>query len=122
MPSLLVGTTLIPSLTLFAVVATVVGGLVTALVATRRRLRASQEAFREHFSHAPIGILQADANGMCTYANAAWCRLAGLSLEQTVGHFWSRAVHPDDVAEVMRKWEASVRGQTVSQRGAARAA
>ncbi|MGB8853519.1 MAG: PAS domain-containing protein [Pirellulales bacterium] len=109
MPSLLVGTTLIPSLTLFAVVATVVGGLVTALVATRRRLRASQEAFREHFSHAPIGILQADANGMCTYANAAWCRLAGLSLEQTVGHFWSRAVHPDDVAEVMRKWEASVR-------------
>ena len=109
MPSLLAGTMFIPSPTLLAVVAAVAGGLAAALVVTRRRLRDSQEAFHAHVSHAPIGILQADVNGMCTYANEAWCKLAGLSLEQTVGHSWSRAVHPDDVADVMRKWEATVR-------------
>jgi PAS domain S-box-containing protein len=109
MPLLLAGTTFTPSLTLLAAVAAVIGGLVAALVATRRRLRDSQEAFRSHVANAPIGILQSDANGMCTYANEAWCRLAGLSLEETVGHSWSRAIHPDDLADVMRKWEEAVR-------------
>lgn len=109
MPSLPVGTTFTPSLTLLAVVAAVVGGLVAALVSTRRRLRDSHDTFRTHVAHAPIGILQADANGMCTYANDAWCRLTGLSPEQTVGYSWSRAVHADDVADVMRKWEETVR-------------
>lgn len=109
MPLLLAGTTFMPSLTLLAAFAAVIGGLVAALVATRRRLRDSQEAFRSHVAHAPIGILEADATGMCTYANEAWCRLAGLSLEQTVGHSWSRAVHPDDLADAMRKWEETVR-------------
>lgn len=109
MPSLIAGTTFIPSLTLLAVVTAVVGGLVAALVVARRQLHGREETFRAYADHAPIGILQSDPNGICTYANDAWCRLTGLSLEQTVGHSWNRAVHPDDVAAVIRKWEETVR-------------
>jgi len=109
MPSLSVGTTFIPSLTLLAVIAAVVGGLIATLLVTRRRLDEINEAFLACAAHAPIGILQADANGMCTYANEAWCQLTGLSLDHTVGSSWSRAIHPDDVADVMRKWEQSAR-------------
>jgi PAS domain S-box-containing protein len=107
MPSLLAGTTFMSLLILFA--AAVGVAAIAALVVTRRRLHDTQETFRAYAAHAPTGILQADSNGMCTYANDAWCHLTGLSLEQTVGHSWNRAVHPDDVDDVMRKWEASVR-------------
>lgn len=109
MPSLLAGTMSVPTLTLLAAAATVVAWLVAALTVTRRRLRDSQATFRMYAANAPVGIIEADANGMCTYANDAWCRLAGVTPEQTVGHAWSRAIHPDDVGAVMRKWEESVR-------------
>ncbi len=118
---------------LLSLTALAVGGLaaVPALLSGRRlrkELRASREAFEALALRAPVGILQADASGMCTFANEAWCRLSGLSLEETLGKAWNHAVHPDDVAGVMGNWEASVREQrsyvnelrVVTQRGEVR--
>jgi PAS domain S-box-containing protein len=111
MPSLPFGTMLWPGLMLLVGVAAAasVAWLGAALRASRRQLRDSREAFHTLAAEAPVGILQADANGMCVSANEAWCQLTGLTQEQTVGHRWNLAVHPDDVADVMRKWEESVR-------------
>ncbi len=79
------------------------------LAQVRRALRDCRETFDTLCTKAPIGILRADANGLCTFANEAWYELSGLGPAETLGYSWSRAVHPDDVAEVMRKWEESVR-------------
>jgi PAS domain S-box-containing protein len=78
------------------------------LTHARRQLRASREAFEVLSEQAPLGILRADADGLCVYANATWCALSGLSLDQTLGQFWSQAVHPDDVGTVMAKWAESI--------------
>lgn len=78
------------------------------LVHARRQLRASREAFEVLSEQAPLGILRADADGLCVYANQTWCELSGLRLDQTLGRFWSQAVHPDDVGAVMAKWAESI--------------
>lgn len=79
------------------------------LAVVRRRLCECRETFDALCTKAPIGILRADATGCCTFANEAWYELSGLGPAEAIGHSWSRAVHPDDVASVMRKWEESVR-------------
>ena len=83
-------------------------GLGAALVRLRRQLCVSRKALAVLSDQAPIGILRSDAEGNCVYANANWCELSGLSLEETLGHRWSQAVHPDDVGQVMAKWCESV--------------
>ncbi|MFM7138007.1 MAG: PAS domain-containing protein [Planctomycetota bacterium] len=83
-------------------------GLAAALVRLRRQLWVSREALAVLSEQAPIGILRADADGTCIYANGNWCELSGLSLKETLGHRWSQAIHPDDVAQVMARWGESV--------------
>lgn len=87
------------------------GVLAAMLLRTRRQLRGSQEVLAVLARDAPLGVLMADASGQCTYANETWCRLSGLTHDQTVGHRWSRAVHPEDLPGVMERWQASVREQ-----------
>jgi PAS domain S-box-containing protein len=78
------------------------------LLDTTAALQLSREKFHVLTQKGPVGILQADATGRCTYANERWCELTGLSPEETLGYQWSHAVHPDDVARVMEQWAASV--------------
>jgi len=78
---------------------------------TAAALQFSHEQFHVLAQKGPVGILQADAAGCCTYANEKWCELTGLSPDETLGYQWSHAVHPDDVARVMEKWAASVEAQ-----------
>ena len=83
-------------------------GLGGLLLRVRRELGASREEFAMLSQQAPMGILRADAEGNCVFANDNWCDLSGLSPEQTIGHRWSQAVHPDDLARVMTAWSESV--------------
>lgn len=110
MLSMLLGTLPWPAVMAFGVATAgaVVAWLLLALRTAHRRLHEVQEAFHTLTSNVPIGIVQTDANGICTHANETWCDLTGLTLVEMAGHRWSRAVHPDDVADVMRKWEAAV--------------
>ncbi len=59
----------------------------------------------------PIGILRTDCHGSCTYVNAQWCRIAGLTDDQALGHGWIAAVHPDDRVEMTAEWYLSVKSQ-----------
>jgi PAS domain S-box-containing protein len=68
----------------------------------------SGDDFQEFANDAPIGIMRADAAGMCLYANPAWSALTGLEFEETVGYAWSSAVHPDDLEWTMARWAKSV--------------
>jgi len=65
-----------------------------------------EERFRSMTDAAPMGIFMTDADGGCTYANAAWQQLYGLRAEQALGHGWASVVHPDDRDAVHRHWLA----------------
>lgn len=78
------------------------------LARARHRLAGCRAAFESLSQHAQLGILQADLEGSCVYANESWCELSGLTIEETLGHRWSQAVHPDDLASVMEKWQESI--------------
>ena len=68
----------------------------------------SGDDFDTFVNEAPIGIMRADASGMCFYANPAWFALTGLRFDETVGYAWSNAVHPDDLERTMALWAESV--------------
>ncbi|WP_341908837.1 PAS domain-containing protein [Polaromonas sp. YR568] len=55
----------------------------------------------------PFGIFHTDLEGRCTYTNPRWQELYGLSYEDSLGHGWADALHPDDRAEVFARWQQS---------------
>ncbi len=77
----------------------------------RRQLFVSRAAFAALAQRAPVGILKADADGKCTFANDTWCELSGLSQAETIGLGWTKAVFREDLPAVTAKWEESVRSR-----------
>lgn len=74
-------------------------------------LRESEERFRTLSDSAPVGVFQTDSHGQCLYTNARWQKIAGLTLEESLGEGWTRAVHPADREAVMKAWEEAIQDQ-----------
>ncbi len=74
---------------------------------TRVALGKSEARFRAISDGSPLGIFVADALGGCVYTNAAYHKISGLSLEQTLGTNWSMAIHPEDRERVLAEWRIS---------------
>ena len=75
---------------------------------SRRAARAfaeSEARFRVFSESAPMGVFATDAAGRCTYTNARWQRIYGMSLEESLGEGWSQTLHPDDRAAVFAEWQ-----------------
>ncbi len=68
----------------------------------------SKEMFGTLANLAPVGIYLTNPNGDCTYANPAWCKMAGLTLEEAKGQGWIKGLHPDDTAKVFSKWNEMI--------------
>jgi PAS domain S-box-containing protein len=66
------------------------------LAVAHNGLRASEQRFRMLSASAPLGICECDASGRLVYANPQWEKIAGMSLADSVGDGWARALHPDD--------------------------
>src|SRR5205823_5821176 len=73
--------------------------------AAHQELGASEERFRTLSNFSPIGIFQTDVTGNCLYTNPRWQSIAGLTLEESLGDGWTRAVHPADALIVVAKWQ-----------------
>jgi PAS domain S-box-containing protein len=69
-----------------------------------RKLKESELRFRTLASCSPVGIFQTDINGNCIYVNERWCKIAGLSQEQAMGHGWIKALHPEDRTNISNAW------------------
>ena len=52
----------------------------------------------------PVGLIQADADGRFTYANARWCQMTGYPRETALGLGWDQVVHPEDAEAVREAW------------------
>ena len=84
-----------------------------ALADAARAIRDCAEAFVEAEEHHrcmvelnPQMPWSADAQGNVLETNRRWSALTGLALEDTLGAQWLKAVHPDDIPEVLRRVEA----------------
>ncbi len=79
-------------------------------VAERTAALTRQEAMsRALAEQAPQIIWNADADGKVTYVNQHWYDLMGGTRDEWLGDNWTRAVHPDDLAELHENWRMSSR-------------
>ena len=71
-------------------------------------LKASEQRYRAFTELNPQLILMADTQGQITFANQRMLDYSGLSLEESLGDGWRKAVHPDDEMRVLRTWMEAV--------------
>jgi len=83
--------------------------------ANREALLLSEARFRAMSDASPLGIFVSDAAGECVYTNAAYHKISGLALEQTLGTNWSMAIHPDDRQRVLQEWRTAALGEAAFQ-------
>jgi PAS domain S-box-containing protein len=76
-----------------------------AMDAAQRALADSERKFRTLSDASPVGVFHTDANGLCSYTNARWQSIFGLSLEQSLSEGWSSNLHPDDRPAVFAEWQ-----------------
>ena len=74
-------------------------------VRAERKLRESEERFREVFEHAPFGMCVSGLDGRFLQVNAAFCRMLGYSEEELLAKTWSELTHPDDLESSQRRME-----------------
>lgn len=81
---------------------------VSPLKLVEESLRESEKRFRRLSESSPMGIFQADTQGQCTYANAHWQKISGLTLEQSLGDGWTQVIYEEDRKAVLAQWQDCV--------------
>ncbi len=72
------------------------------------RLKSQEKRLRDVVETIPAMTFTALSNGLCTFVNKRWTEYTGLSVEQTSGAGWQRAIHPEDLVRHSEKWRISV--------------
>ena len=71
---------------------------------TEEALRQSEEDYRCLANAIPEIVFSTDAAGRAEYVNQRWHEYTGLTLEETLGYGWLKALHPDDVQIIQQPW------------------
>jgi PAS domain S-box-containing protein len=84
---------------------------ISELELAHEALMASEARFRVLAELAPVGIVEMNADAVCTFANERWCDLAEMTAADAIGAGWLSALHPDDAQRVEQEWAlAAARG------------
>jgi len=75
-------------------------------VHAEKKLRESEERFREVFENAPVGVCVCGLDGRYLQVNAAVCRMLGYSAQELMEFTWMDVTHPDDVEPSRRRVKA----------------
>jgi PAS domain S-box-containing protein len=78
----------------------------------RKKLDESESRYKVLTELSPVGVFYADRDGLRTYVNHCWCRIAGISKETAMGTGWTHALHPEDRVRVMGEWSMTVKQRT----------
>ena len=70
-------------------------------------LRESENRFRTMADTAPVLIWMSGVDKKHFYFNKTWLKFTGRTLEEEIGHGWSKGVHSDDRAKCLRIYETS---------------
>ena len=85
------------------------GALLWALYRWRiRQLKGQEKRLREVVETIPAMTFTALSDGSSTFVNKRWTEYTGLSVEQSSGAGWQRAIHPEDLVRHSEKWSISV--------------
>ncbi|MDZ7770940.1 MAG: PAS domain-containing protein [Woeseiaceae bacterium] len=98
----------------------------TSLTRTKRKLPAAlaggngqglfdAELALKLYELSPLGICLSDGTGGCIYANAAYLKIMGMTLEDSRGALWSGSLHPDDRKRVDAEWQEAVKAGQLFQ-------
>jgi len=74
-----------------------------------QKLQKQSVRFETLSATSPVGIFETDADGACLYTNAAWQAIAGLTLADTLGDGWSRAILDEDRSRVFAHWNRTAK-------------
>jgi PAS domain S-box-containing protein len=72
-------------------------------------LRQSERRFRTLVENIPQLVWRSGSLGDRTWGSPQWVVFTGLSLEESVGHGWLNAVHPDDRDPTLEAWHEAER-------------
>jgi PAS domain S-box-containing protein len=72
------------------------------------RLESQEKRLRDVVETIPAMTFTALSNGSCTFVNKRWTDYTGLSVEETSGAGWQRAIHAEDLVRHSGKWRISV--------------
>ncbi len=72
----------------------------TEAAGAERALRAHEHEFHAIADALPIGLILRGPGGEIEYANPAYARIAGLTIDEARGSGWTTVIHPEDVARV----------------------
>jgi diguanylate cyclase (GGDEF)-like protein/PAS domain S-box-containing protein len=76
------------------------------LAETNARLQ--RELYFQTLEGIPEIVWTADPDGAIDFTNRKWLDYSGMTAEQSVGEGWARAVHADDLALCIAKWESAL--------------
>ena len=65
-------------------------------------LRTSQQHFLTLAQGVPVGILETDFDSRAEFVNRAWCELASVPEEKSLGRGWMDSVEPDDLLPLLQ--------------------
>jgi len=88
---------------------------ITARKLAEDALKASELRYQTLAEVSPVGIFRTDAQGVTTYVNQCWCRIAGMSATEALGFGWLKAVHPDDRDRLEQSGQKNVRHKATSE-------
>jgi PAS domain S-box-containing protein len=72
------------------------------------RLTSQEKHLRDVVETIPAMTFTTLSNGSTTFVNKRWTEYTGLSVEQSSGTGWRRAIHSEDLARYAEKWYVSV--------------
>lgn len=78
-------------------------------------LKESELRFRILAESAPVGIFTTDSLGSTNYVNPRWCEISKLSFEEAMGNGWLKAVHHEDLDNLVKNWEQNTLSHTGSK-------
>ena len=88
---------------------------VTKQKEAERALAAQEALYRTLIEAAPQIIWVADADGQIALLNKAWHEFSGRTVEESLGTRWAEALHPEDLPDVLAKWDRAFKhGETYS--------
>ncbi len=71
-------------------------------------LKKSEEHYRTFSEAIPQMVWTAHKDGLIQYVNQRWLDYTGLSLAESQGDGWQRAVHPYDLSDLLEGWREAV--------------
>jgi len=87
----------------------IIANEVTPQAILNKKIKESEENFRQLAELMPQKISHADESGRVFYYNKNWLEYTGLDAEDLITHGWIKFIHPEEQQEVNKRWNRSIK-------------